>query len=119
MSHNQEITMTKVRTRHTFAAFGCALLTACSGAPSEGDIQGAVERQMKAEQESLAKIGGAELAKSMLPVVTGVKKIGCKEDGEKAYRCDVEVEVIQLGKTSKGPAAFRLVKLSDGWSVSR
>lgn len=111
--------MTIVRTFRVAAAFGCALLTACSGAPSESDIQGAVTQQMKAEHESLAKIGGAALAKSMLPEVTSVKKVGCKEDGEKAYRCDVEVEVIRRGQTSKGPAAFRLVKLSDGWSVSR
>ena len=111
--------MSKVISPRAFAALGCAMLAACSGAPSEGDIRSALDQQMKAEQESLAKIGGAVLAKSMLPEVVGVKKVGCKDDGEKAYRCDVEVEVLQRGKTSKGPAAFRLVKLSDGWSVSR
>ena len=115
--------MTNVRSVRLLTALGCALLAACSGAPSEGDIRGALERQMKAEQEAMAKIGGAfggaALVKSMMPAVSGVKKVGCKEDGEKAYRCDVEVEVSQGGKTSKGPAVFRLVKLSDGWSISR
>lgn len=111
--------MTGIRTLHGFAALGCTLLTACSGAPSEGDIQGALDRQMKADQASVAKIGGAALAKSMVPVVTGIKKIGCKEDGEKAYRCDVEVEALQGGKSGKGAAVFRLIKLSDGWSISR
>ena len=74
---------------------------------------------MKADQASVTKIGGAALAKSMVPVVTGIKKIGCKEDGEKAYRCDVEVEALQGSKSGKGAAVFRLVKLSDGWSISR
>ena len=111
--------MTNLRPHGAAAAISCALLTACSGAPSESDIQSAMERQMKAQQESMARIGGAALAKSMLPVIKGIKKIGCKEDGEKAYRCDVEVEVVQGGKTSKAPAAWRLVKLSDGWSVGQ
>lgn len=111
--------MTKVRTVRVFAALACAFLAACSGAPSEGDIKGAVERQMQAEQAAMAKFGGAALAKSTMPTVTGVKKIGCKEDGEKAYRCDVEATVVQGGQTSKGTADWRLVKLSDGWSVGR
>ena len=111
--------MTKIRTLRALAALGCALLAACSGAPSESDIRGALARQIKVERDAAAKFGGAGLVDSMFPEVTGVNKIGCKEDGEKAYRCDVEVEVSRSGKKSKGPAAIRLVKLSDGWSVSR
>lgn len=122
-SHKQETAMTKVRKVRFPIALGCVFLAACSGAPSEGDIRGALDRQIKTEQESLAKLGGAfggtALVKSMIPAISGVKKVGCKEDGEKAYRCDVEVEVSRGDKTSKGPAVLRLVKLSDGWSITR
>lgn len=111
--------MTNIRTTRVFAALVCTFLAACSGVPSEGDIQGAVKRQMQAEQAAMAKFGGAALAKSKMPTVTGVKKIGCKKDGEKAYRCDVEATVVQGGQTSKGAAVWRLVKLSDGWAVGR
>ena len=62
---------------------------------------------------------GAEMAESLMPKISGLKKIGCKEDGEKAYRCDVEMEVSQDGQVNKGPANLRFVKGSDGWMVSK
>ena len=68
------------------------------------------------------QIGGkqaADMAKSYLPDIKSVKKIGCKEDGDKAYKCDVEMEVTQMGKTNKEIAPFRFVKASDGWVVTK
>lgn len=98
------------------------MLSACGGAPSEGDIKTALEKQMGAETKAMEKFGGKEvanMAKSYLPEIKSVKKIGCKEDGEKAYKCDVEMEVTQMGNTNKGIAPIRFVKGSDGWLASK
>lgn len=92
-----------------------ALLVACSGAPSEGDIRGALERQQKAETEAMPG-----MLKGMLPKVelTDVKKLGCEAAGEKAYRCDVEVTVKAMGRVATNSTRMRLVKGSEGWMVS-
>ena len=42
-----------------------------------------------------------------------------KEDGEKAYKCDVKMEVALSGKTNKGIAPIRFVKGSDGWRATK
>lgn len=85
-------------------------LTACGGEPSQGDIDAAIKK----EQLAMPK-----LMEGLVPVVKNVKKIGCKADGEKAYICDVELEVEQLGKTNKGIAPVRFVKGSDGWVATK
>lgn len=97
-----------------------ALLTlaACGGEPSESDIKTAFNKQVQAEAKAMqqfAGTAGADMAKSMMPEVKSMKKIGCKEDGEKAYKCDVEMEVTQMGNTNKGAISLRFVKGSDGW----
>ncbi len=97
------------------------VLSACGGAPTEGDIKLAIEKQMTAAATAMALIGGnqgSEMMKSFLPEVKSVKVIGCKGDGEKAYKCDVEMEIAQMGSTNKGIAPMRFVKGSDGWTVS-
>ena len=53
----------------------------------------------------------------MLPEINSLKKIGCKEDGERAYRCDVELEMTQFGITNKAPVNLRFVQASEGWTV--
>ncbi len=92
------------------------LLAACSGAPSEGDIRSALERQQKAEAAATPA-----MLQSFIPKVelTGVKKLGCEAAGEKAYRCDVEVTVKAMGKVATNSAQLRLVRGSEGWMVSR
>ena len=85
-------------------------LTACGGAPSDSDIKKAIEKQSAEEEKVLG---------DLLPSVKFVKKIGCNEDGENAFKCDVEVEVTQLGKTNNGVAPMRFTKGSNGWVVSR
>lgn len=93
-----------------------ALLAACSGAPGEGDIRSALERQQKAEAAATSA-----MLKSFVPTVelTGVKKLGCDAAGEKAYRCDVEVTVKAMGRVATNSAQLRLVRGSEGWMVSR
>lgn len=95
------------------------LLTACGGAPSEGDIKSALEKSRADSLKSMAQFGNSEMVKSMLPEFKNIRKIGCKEDGEKAYKCDVELEVSVGGNTNKGIAPLRLVKGSDGWMATK
>jgi hypothetical protein len=97
-------------------------LTACGGAPSESDIKSAIEKQVQNEEKAMQAFSGkkeAALMKSLAPEVKSIKKIGCKEDGEKAYKCDVELEVTQMGVTNKGIAPMRFVKGSDGWIAQK
>ena len=96
-------------------------LSACGGAPSESDMKGALEKQMKMELDASKKFmggAGAGMAEALMPKIDGLKKIGCKEDGEKAYRCDVELEVSRNGQTNKAPGNIRFVKGSEGWMAS-
>lgn len=104
------------------AAATCVLLSACGGSPSEADLKSAVDRQVKAEAEAMERVVGKQgmaMARSMTVEIKALHKIGCKEDGEKAYRCDVELEVMREGTASKAPTSMRFVKGSDGWLVSR
>ncbi len=105
-------------TLSTVVIAGAAALTACSGAPSDGDIKAALEKQKQNEAKAMEAFGGkraAEMMKGLAPEVKSIKKIGCKEDGENAYKCDVELEVTQMGSTNKAIAPMRFVKGSDGW----
>ena len=102
------------------AAAALLTLSACGGAPSEGDIQSAFARQAKLQEEAWGKMDKqfAEGMRNATPATKNVKKIGCKEDGDKAYKCDVEMEVTFMGNTTKGAAPIRFVKGSDGWTLS-
>ena len=105
-----------------FTTGALLVLTACGGVPSDGNIKASIEKQMGADAKAMEQFGGkqaANMAKNWLPEIKSIKKIGCKEDGDKAYKCDVEMEVTQKGKTNKGIAPFRFVKASDGWVVTK
>lgn len=100
-------------------AIGCGvllILTACGGGPSEGDMLAAIAK----ESSGLAKAAGRpDDGAGMIPKLNSVKKIGCKEDGDNAYKCDVELEVTRMGQTGKAITSVRFVKGSDGWGVTR
>lgn len=51
--------------------------------------------------------------------MTDLKKIGCKEDGERVYLCDVEVEIKRGDQVGRTPLQMRVVKASEGWMVSK
>jgi hypothetical protein len=109
-------------TKSILAAVAAFTLSACGGSPSEGDIKAAIEKQMQNETKAMQAFGGkqtAEMMKGLVPEIKSIKKIGCKEDGEKAYKCDVEMEVTQMGATNKGIAPLRFVKGSDGWMAQK
>ncbi len=54
------------------------------------------------------------MANNMEVGTPNIEKIGCKEDGEKANRCDIEV-IFKVGSNSKN---VRMVKRSEGWSIT-
>lgn len=95
-------------------------LAGCGGAPSESDMKAALERQTQAQVDGASRLfghTGAGVMKDVLPEILSLKKIGCQADGEKAYRCDVELEVRQFGMTNKSPTNLRFVQGSEGWTV--
>lgn len=97
-------------------------LAACGGAPSESDIKAAIEKEMTAGKQAMQQFAGAQGAamfQSMVPEIKSIKKLGCKGDGDNAYRCDVEMEVAQSGSTGKGVTSIRFVKGSDGWMAQK
>jgi hypothetical protein len=104
-------------------AFAAALaLVACGGAPGDGAVKEAVMKQANAERAALTKMSGglgADFLNALVPEVKDVKKVGCKEDGEKAYRCDVELTLSQGGAEQRAVSPMRFVKASDGWSVTK
>ena len=104
------------------AGAASALLAGCGGSPSDGDMLKAVQTQAAAERQAFERFAGRGAAGFLQKTqgeIKSVKKIGCKDDGEKAYRCDVEIELQQGGSTHKGPASLRFVKGSDGWAVMK
>lgn len=105
-----------------FATGALLVLAACGGSPSDGDIKTAIEKQMGADIKAMEQFGGnqtASIIKNLTPEIKSVKKVGCKEDGDKAYKCDVEMEVTHMGNTNKAIAPVRFVKASDGWAVAK
>ena len=93
---------------------GALLLTAC-GEPSEGDLRAAFEKQI-AESNKMAQGLGVKMESKL----HSLKKVGCKADGDNAYRCDVEVDMeVPLVGRKKVVAPVRFVKGSDGWVASK
>lgn len=91
-------------------------LAGCSGEPSSSDIDKTVRAYMTDSQAQLQRISGT---KNTLGEIHDVKKLGCKSDTDVSWRCDVEIDISQIGNRTKGPASFRFVKGSDGWALVR
>ena len=98
-------------------------LSAC-GEPSEGDIKEIVNKEIKPAMELQwktmnnfsAALGGGQ--KGAAPSLDDIKKVGCKPDGENAYRCDVELVVVSGDKKDSKVVPMRFVKTSSGWAAS-
>ncbi|WP_028224486.1 hypothetical protein [Paraburkholderia ferrariae] len=89
-----------------------ALLSACGGSPSEGDVRAALEKQVDVGRQQAEQFAGKnsfvdQQVAEQKKAVSEVKLIGCKSDGEKAYVCDIQ------GKA--GAARIRMLKGADGW----
>lgn len=96
---------------------GTVLLSACSGEPSESDLQRAVEGQYNTFNASTRSMGVTAAASQF--TVHGVKKVGCKKGATpKEYACDVEVDVtVPLIGRSKSVKNLRLQDKGDAWQV--
>lgn len=106
------------------------MLTACGGAPSDNEIKEALladQAKAVAAAETEARAWGGGTSKMLMGMIADSKinivsarKVGCKEDGEKAYRCDVELETKRGETITKSPpASLRFVKGSEGWVAQR
>lgn len=92
-------------------------LTACGGAPSDGDIKDALQKQT---DQTLKKMGSlAKMAGVADTKIQDVEKIGCDADGDNAYRCDIKVTVTVSGREVTETSRPRFVKTSNGWVASR
>ena len=105
-------------------AVAAVVLAGCSSEPSNADIEKAVQASVQQSQEAMGKLAGgnpqaAEMAKAFQAKVHSVNKIGCKSDGDKAYKCDVELDM-ETGLTGrkKQTVPVRMVKGSEGWTMA-
>jgi len=96
----------------------CLTLSACSGSPTEGDLKAAVEAKIKSDSEAMERNIGKQ-AMPPKPELKTVRKIDCKSEGDKAYRCEVELEVNHGGTLAKGTASMRFVKSGENWVASK
>jgi hypothetical protein len=103
--------------------FFCGCLTVlslvgCSGEPSSSDIKTVVEAELKPalemQSKMLSSVLGAESGSEFS--LKEVNKLGCKSDGDNAYKCDVEL-VMSSGKAQNIP--LRFVAGSKGWVLSQ
>ena len=89
-------------------------LSACSSSPTEGELKAAIETKMKADSAAMElRIGKQGMPPK--PELKNVRKIACKADGDKAYRCEVELEVNHDGTLAKGTASIRFLRNNEGW----
>lgn len=104
------------------AVLATLLLGACSGEPSEPDIQAAFQRRSEQQSRALESMLGTQVASVAgqlfgEPEVRKARKIGCKADGDQAYHCDVELEVQVRGQARTQIRQVRFVKGSEGWVI--
>jgi hypothetical protein len=86
------------------AAF-VAMLTACSGGPSDADVEAA----MKAR---ISEMDGGDAAATVL----SAHNTGCRSSGG-AYTCDVEVEMALQGMGNmKSVAQLRMIQKNGRWT---
>ena len=96
----------------------CLSLTACSGAPSEGELKSAIENKMQADSKAMESAIGQQ-GMPARPVITAVHKNSCKNEGNNTYTCTVELEVMQNGTATKGTAIMRFAKNGDKWTATK
>ena len=94
-------------------------LLGCGRAPTENELRAGMERSLITQNMEMARIGGL-IGQRMHSKLHSLRKLGCKEDGDHAYQCDVEldIEIPVLGRQDK-VVPIRFVHTSSGWQVSR
>ena len=81
-------------------------LVACSSGPSDAEVKSLVQKEMARSFGGMVK-------------VTDVKKLGCKADGDAAYKCDVEVQLASGEKKDTTAGPMRFIKTSAGWTLTK
>jgi hypothetical protein len=101
-------------------AAGLLVLAGCSGGPSDGEIQSALEKDLAANRSPVGFIERALGTK-----VTSVKQTACVQEKEGgAWACDVKFSVETMNplngnkETSEGNDKVRLKKTDAGWAVA-
>jgi hypothetical protein len=102
-------------------AAGLLVLAGCSGGPSDGDIQSALEKDLAASRSPVGFIERALGTK-----VTSVKQTACAQEKEGGvWACDVKLSIETMNplngnkETSEGADKVRLKKTDAGWAVAR
>lgn len=93
------------------------LLTACSGAPSQADIEQAYRHEVEQVNQMTTRLGGGSLAIQ----VNSVKKLDCqKPDQHDRYRCQVEIDTTMpfLGNRREN-TELTLTPTERGWKILR
>jgi hypothetical protein len=93
------------------------LLTACTRAPSQADIEQAYRHEVEQVNQMTARLGGGALAIQ----VNAVKKVDCQQpDEQKRYRCQVEIDTTMpfLGQRREN-TEITLTPTEQGWKILR
>ena len=95
------------------------VLAACSGEPSQGQVETAVQKNVEEANARVSQFSG-KLSPDMQTKLNSAKKVSCTKETDKVYKCDVEVDLtMPMGGAVKKMLPVRLVNGSDGWTVSQ
>lgn len=100
-----------------------ALLAACGGAPSEADIQAALEQEIQLQIDQAAGVTSPQVKEMLASLMPKIEKIvlqGCESLGDDAYQCKVEATASIKGRMMTNTESVRMTKSkADGWKISR
>lgn len=95
-------------------------LAGCSGEPSDGDIEAAMQKNLEDTKTQMSSVVGKSMAEKMaakMPVIVSVTKNGCMPRQPSGFICDIDMEVQKPGanETSKTPAKVSFVESDGNW----
>lgn len=91
-------------------------LTACSGEPSQSDIETAIQKNIDESNEQIKSLAGGS---DMKITLQSVKKINCVEAKDTGgYSCDVEIKATMpfIGEQQK-TGNLRFIEKDGAWIV--
>lgn len=105
--------------RGAFVLLTAGTLAACSGAPSDTEVKGALEHAYAANttegRDVLASLG----METLLPAYESAEKLACSEaPNGRGYVCDVELTTRQFERSSTRVVEVRFVEGDSGWRVA-
>lgn len=101
-----------------------AVLVACGGAPSEADIQKALEQEIQLQIDQAAgSNSGADVKETMAALMPKVEKVllhVCEALADGAYRCSIEaITSIKQRKMTRRDSVQMTKSPSGEWVISR